>query len=202
MLRKYWPVPVISIAAVLVLVLIYFPLLQYPRAIKNDTATYVPRTVHYKVVVDKGIFQGESDFDGEVRRALSDVRGWSKAGITFTQVSAGPDLVYELTKGDVIKKASPICDDFYNCTVNNRVYVNTERWKWGDGWPGEADEYHALIINHETGHYIGLNHWKCICMFEPAPVMMTHQDVGSFHWWRPNAWPTRQEVRAASTHIL
>jgi len=121
-------------------------------------------------------------------------KGWQQAGIRFVYTTSRPIFTIDFTTGIHIASLSHSCDDFYNCTVGNMIYINTDRWLYGDNWPGTFVNYHVLIINHETGHILGLDEWGCICALRPAPVMLYHQNTTGWHLWKPNPWPISYEI--------
>ena len=56
----------------------------------------------------------------------------------------------------------------------HRIMINLRRWLQGSpGYPVTIEEYHAGVINHEFGHFLGFAHMKCGALGEPGPVMMT-----------------------------
>ena len=62
----------------------------------------------------------------------------------------------------------------YSCKYGKTIMINLRRWLQGSpGYPVSIDEYHAGVINHEFGHFLGFAHMKCGGRGKPAPVMMT-----------------------------
>ena len=52
--------------------------------------------------------------------------------------------------------------------------------------------YAAVVVNHETGHWLGLGHASCPGRGRPAPVMQ-QQSIG-MQGCTPNAWPLDGEL--------
>ena len=54
------------------------------------------------------------------------------------------------------------CDSTYSCRVGRNVIVNETRWltaspAWNADGASLAD-YRHLVVNHETGHWLGFGH--------------------------------------------
>jgi hypothetical protein len=93
---------------------------------------------------------------------------------------------------------SSVCDSTWSCTVGNNVIANEARWTFGSptGLRLSLPDYHELIINHETGHWLGLAHRGCPGAGYPAPVMM--QQSIYLGGCVPNPWPTPAEIASVS----
>ena len=49
-----------------------------------------------------------------------------------------------------------------------------------------------MVVNHETGHFLGLDHASCSGPGRPAPVMMQQsKGLNGCHF---NPWPTAREL--------
>jgi hypothetical protein len=53
-----------------------------------------------------------------------------------------------------------------------------------------------MVIDHETGHWLGQGHAFCARPGALAPVMQ--QQSKGMHGCRPNPWPLPWEIRAVS----
>jgi hypothetical protein len=140
-----------------------------------------------------------SDFAAEAARIYRDGRGWAQFGkVALKQVDSGGDFTLWLATPDKLPTFSPVCDETWNCTVGNDVIVNEARWKDGSptDLPLSLPDYRALIINHETGHWLGLQHRPCPAPGALAPVMM--QQSISLGGCRANPWPTPAEISAVN----
>lgn len=79
-----------------------------------------------------------------------------------------------------------------NCGVGRTVAVNLKRWQLrSPEFDGPPEEYRALIISHEVGHWLGYDHRGCPGPGEPAPVMT--QQIKGRTAASPTPGPTRGE---------
>ena len=134
-------------------------------------------------------------------RTLNDRRGWGeRRGVEFTEVRRHGDFRLWLASAAVVRAAHPSCSAAYSCRVGRDVFINARRWREG------ADSYRTLpllgyrqyVINHEVGHWLGLDHQGCTGRADPAPVMQ-QQTIG-LDGCAPRIWPLPREHRAAATH--
>ncbi|GGV19811.1 hypothetical protein GCM10010293_15180 [Streptomyces griseoflavus] len=154
------------------------------------------RPVRYVVKVETGLDISASQAANEIADILASRRGWTHdPDNAFQLVGAGSP--HDLT----IRIATPATADAlcwagiqqdtggeYNCEVPGGVVVNLKRWvKGSPTFDGPIDEYRALIINHEMGHFLGHSHVTCGGAGQPAPVMM--QQIKGLHGCVANAWP-------------
>ena len=130
-----------------------------------------------------------------VHAILGHERGWTADGSTGFRL-VGPDepadfMVRIATPGTV----DDICGQYgldtggeVNCRVGESVMVNLKRWMTGSPeFSGPVEEYRALIINHEVGHFLGHGHEGCPGPGAPAPAMM--QQIKGLDGCVANAWP-------------
>jgi hypothetical protein len=77
------------------------------------------------------------------------------------------------------------------------VVINQRRWLHASPlWHRRhlsLRAYRDMVVDHETGHWLGWHHRGCPHRGALAPVMMP-QSKG-LHGCRPNPWPTRAELR-------
>jgi len=148
----------------------------------------------YRVEVEDGTGVDPDEAAEQIAAILNHERGWSRGGgAAFRQVSdASASLVIRIATPDT---ADSLCaaggldtKGELNCRVGRTVAVNLKRWLLGSPqFDGPAEEYRALIINHEVGHWLGYGHRGCPGPGKPAPVMM--QQIKGLDGCTSNAWP-------------
>ncbi len=92
------------------------------------------------------------------------------------------------------------CGRVWSCRNGRNVVVNEDRWLGtSDSWLAALaplETYRTMVINHETGHWLGFGHASCPGAGAPAPVMQ--QQSKGMQGCRVNPWPLPREVSAAS----
>lgn len=153
------------------------------------------RIVKYKVI-SWGVVQSDlATFKELVAETFKDKRGWAAANISFQYVTSGEDLTVVLSEPQRVANASPICDAFYSCRVGRFAIINDDRWRLATtAWTGTLRDYQHMVLNHETGHWLGRGHAFCGGSNQLAPVMQ-QQSMG-LHGCRPNPWPLAWEIKA------
>jgi hypothetical protein len=135
-------------------------------------------------------------FAATVLEVLNDPRGWALDGrVSFRRVEAGGDFTVWLAAASAMRSFGPPCHPRYSCRRGGNVIINEDRWMTGsDPWAGPLPEYRAMVVNHETGHWLGFGHAACPGSGQPAPVMMQQsKGTGSCV---PNPWPLPGEREA------
>lgn len=104
-----------------------------------------------------------------------DPRGWRAAGYEFRRVASGGDFTLVLATADMVPTFSSECSSSWSCRVGRYVIINQTRWLHASPAWNRAHEtlrdYRHLVVNHETGHWLGHPHATCPGS-GPAPVMM------------------------------
>jgi hypothetical protein len=150
-------------------------------------------TTRGAIVADLGLFARTVD------ATYADARGWRRAGIAFRRVpvSAASDFTVVLAAADRMTSFSTFCSARYSCRVGRYVIVNQDRWRYGvRHWTTTLLAYRRMVVNHETGHWLGLGHGYCPAAAAVAPVMQ--QQSISLRGCRPNPWPKATEIRAVA----
>lgn len=162
------------------------------------TEQKVARRSYTYCVAAKGVSSSYlGAFRSKLQAVYADERGWGLGGsIIFKEVSSGCSFTAWLTKAELVPSfSSVICDSTWSCRVGNNVIINFDRWSnaspaWNAAG-GDLDEYRSMVINHETGHWLGFRHRYCGGAGQPAPVMQ--QQSINLQGCRFNAWPTESE---------
>ena len=157
------------------------------------------------VISTKGTLTANVDeFTTQVNQTLNSAEGWSRLGLRFVQVESGGQFTVWLAEPSQVPSFSPSgCDAVVSCTVGNNVIINEARWLNGsDAWNaagGNLRDYRHMVVNHETGHWLGHGHEYCAGAGQPAPVMQ--QQTINMQGCTPNPWPQRQELYAPKIGI-
>lgn len=155
------------------------------------------RLHRYTVVTRGRIVADVGRFRAVLAATYADPRGWARAHHRFREVPRGGDFTVVLAQAASVPSYHPICSSFYSCRVGRYVIVNQDRWRHGSPYvPGDLLSYRQMVINHETGHWLGRGHASCPGAGRAAPVMM--QQSKGLHGCRLNPWPLPGEIRAVS----
>lgn len=156
----------------------------------------VRRTVTYRVETRGTITTSVREFAAQARETYADARGWRASGVAFRQVPRGGDFTLVLAAAEQVPRFSSACSATYSCRVGRFVIINQTRWRQATPpWVAAGRslrDYRHLVVNHETGHWLGLGHAGCARRGAPAPVMMP-QSKG-LDGCRFNPWPTPAEA--------
>lgn len=171
--------------------------------LSQPSAAAAPQIVYtYEV---RGLANSSSltSFAAAAASNYADPRGWTLGGsVAFRRVASGGDFTLWLAAAGRVPGFGSPCDSTYSCRVGRNVIINETRWltaspSWNATGASLAD-YRHLVLNHETGHWLGFGHGFCGGPGQLAPVMQ--QQSISMQGCRPNAWPTateRQRLAAA-----
>ncbi|MBV8082881.1 MAG: DUF3152 domain-containing protein [Candidatus Eremiobacteraeota bacterium] len=161
----------------------------------------VERTFTYAIAQRGAIHADMHAFAAFVSRVYADPRGWSLGGrVAFRQVQTGADFTVWLASADEMASFGGGCSRQWDCRAGRDIVINQTRWFGGSlFWHGALDDYRTMILNHETGHWLGLDHQSCPAPGALAPVMM-QQSKGTAACI-PNPRPL-QEEQARVARIL
>lgn len=154
------------------------------------------RRVTYSVTTRGAITADVADFRRLAQQTYDDPRGWRNGGVEFRRVRRGGDFTLVLAAARAVPTFSSTCSPTWSCRVGRWVVINQERWlhaspPWNAAGRSLRD-YRHLVVNHETGHWLGLGHASCPSGGGPAPVMMP-QSKGT-GGCRFNPWPLAREA--------
>ncbi len=183
---------------------IQLPKIATPTWLGGQTATPATREVSYTIATKGSVRADFDEFKRQVSETLNSPLGWSRLGVKFTQVESGGDFHVWLTESSQVPSFSPTgCDTIVSCTVGANVIINETRWLNGsDSWNGAGGslrDYRSMVVNHETGHWLGHGHEYCSGAGQPAPVMQ--QQTINMQGCKPNPWPLANEMYAPTLGI-
>ncbi len=191
----------IALAVVLVAVAAFIGIIE--KASVDADAIGVPDITYTYEVRGLGNASDLGPFAAAAAETYADGRGWSLGGtIAFRQVPAGGDFTLWLSAAGNLPGFGSGCSAAWSCRVGRNVIVNESRWLGAsDAWnaaAGSLRDYRHMVINHETGHWLGFGHSNCGGAGQPAPVMQ--QQSISLQGCRFNPWPLdweREQVARA-----
>ncbi|MCR6033298.1 DUF3152 domain-containing protein [Nocardioides sp. zg-579] len=166
-----------------------------PRSVRHRVD--VRRTVTYSVQTRGRLTTSLATFRRQAQQTYEDARGWRGSGVRFVPVRRGGSFTLVLAAAAEVPRFSPVCSAQWSCRVGRYVVINQERWKHASpAWNaarGALRDYRHMVVNHETGHWLGRGHATCGGRGQPAPVMQ--QQSKGLGGCRFNPWPTLAELR-------
>ena len=169
-----------------------------PSVVAGPAAADTPATAYtYKIVYSGAISVDKAEFERVVAETYADRRGWRRAGVSFQRVPASEASTFTVVLAEAtrVPRYSSECSVKFSCRVGRNVIINQNRWRWGvPHWKTGLTGYRQMVLNHETGHWLGRGHANCSGPGRAAPVMQ--QQSKSLQGCRPNPWPTAAEIAA------
>lgn len=183
---------------------VQMPKVATPAWLGEQSAPPAAREVTYTVATKGSVTADFDEFTSQVNETLNSPLGWSRLGVRFTRVESGGQFTVWLSEASQVPSFSPSgCDAIVSCTVGNNVIINETRWQNGsDAWNGAGGSlrnYRHMVLNHETGHWLGHGHEYCSGAGQDAPVMQ--QQTINMQGCKPNPWPLQSEVYAPKLGI-
>jgi len=158
----------------------------------------VRRTVRYHVETRGRITTSLKEFRAQAQQTYEDPRGWRAAGIRFVPVKSGGAFTLVLAQASYLPRFSSGCSAMWSCRVGRFVIINQDRWKNASpAWNAAhlpLRGYRHMVVNHETGHWLGLGHAHCPGPGRLAPVMQ--QQSKGLQGCRFNPFPTTREINS------
>ncbi len=155
----------------------------------------VRRTATYRIETRGEITASRATFRSQVAETFADPRGWRSAGVAFKRVARGGDFSVVLAEASTVPDFSPVCSAQWSCRVGRYVIINQLRWKNASPSWNAANQtlrgYRHMVVNHETGHWLGHGHRGCTGQGNLAPVMQ--QQSKGLDGCRHNPWPLASE---------
>ena len=161
-------------------------------------AVPVRRRVTYSVTTRGPVTTSMKVFRRQAQETFEDPRGWRGAGVEFRRVRRGGDFTLVLAAARAVPTFAAGCSATWSCRVGRWVIINQERWKhaspaWNAAGRSRRD-YRHMVVNHETGHWLGHGHASCPRGGGRAPVMMQQsKGTGACAF---NPWPLPWEAAA------
>jgi len=153
------------------------------------------RSFTYSVITWGNVNQNVDEFARLANETFKDPRGWSQAGVSFDRVSTGGDFTLVLSEASELGKL-PGCSADWSCRSGRYVIINQDRWAGAtDAWNsygGSLRDYRHMVINHESGHWLGLGHQQCSGAGNLAYVMQ--QQSINLGGCKANPWPLLAEI--------
>lgn len=153
------------------------------------------RTITYETGV-LGAVEGTRDaLRLRARQALTDPRGWALGDdIAYVEVADGADFRLWLASPQVVADAAPVCSAEWSCRVGDDVYINDVRFREATATYARRSltSYQWYVINHEVGHWLGVDHYDCPGAGQAAPVMQ--QQSIALEGCTTNVWPLAFEL--------
>jgi hypothetical protein len=131
-------------------------------------------------------------FAAAAAETYADPRGWAAGGaVRFERVASGGDFTLWLAADAQMATFGGACGFVWSCRSGRNVVINEDRWTgaspaWNETGASLRD-YRHMVVNHETGHWLGLGHQTCAAVGTAAPVMQ-QQSMG-LQSCTPNPWP-------------
>ncbi len=155
----------------------------------------VHRVLTYSLATRGDVGAEGASFGAVVAAVYADERGWLRSHRRFARVARGGDFTVVLAQASLVPTYSRSCSALYSCRVGRDVILNVDRWRSGArAFPGSLEQYRQMVLDHETGHWLGLGHASCPGRGRPAPVMQ--QQSKGMQGCTPNAWPLEGELAA------
>lgn len=160
-------------------------------------------TVTYDVTTKGAIYASLSEFKLQANQTLNDPRGWSRMNVKFVEVASGGQFTLVLAEASQLPTFSSGCSADWSCNAGRYVIINQDRWmnatqSWTAAGGGLRD-YRHMVINHETGHWLGHDHEQCGGAGQPAPVMQ--QQSIDLQGCTFNPWPLTSELTSTRLGI-
>lgn len=156
-----------------------------------------PKKTYTYCVASRGVDASElSGLQNKLASVFADARGWSIDNrVSFVKADSSCNFTVWLAEASQMSSFGAICDSLWSCAVRPNIIINYDRWKnASDAWNqkgGSLDDYRTMVINHETGHWLGFGHVNCGGPGQSAPVMQ--QQSINLQGCNFNPWPLPYE---------
>ena len=162
----------------------------------NAAKRSATKTVTYDVTTRGVVTASLAEFRAQANATLNDPRGWARMGVVFQEVASGGVFTLVLSEASQLPSFSPGCGVEYSCRAGRYVIINQDRWLGAtDSWNqagGSLRDYRHMVVNHETGHWLGHGHANCGGTGQAAAVMQ--QQSIALQGCKFNPWPLDSEL--------
>lgn len=166
------------------------------KGVKGKHTVAVRRVATYHVETRGKITANLKQFKRLAQETYDDPRGWRGQGVKFRRVAKGGSFTLVLAQAATVPSFSSACSSTWSCRVGRFVIINQTRWTSASpAWHAygrSLRDYRHMVVNHETGHWLGRGHLGCPAPGAKAPVMM--QQSKGLAGCRANPWPTKSEL--------
>jgi hypothetical protein len=150
-----------------------------------------PRVYRYSVQ-GRGNVSDLEAFAAAAAETYADPRGWNHGGtVRFERVASGGAFTLWLSADGQMRTFGGACDVMWSCRNGRNVVINEDRWLGASpAWVragGNLRDYRHMVVNHETGHWLGYAHTVCASPGAAASVMQ--QQSMDLQGCTPNPWP-------------
>lgn len=154
------------------------------------------RIVTYDVMTKGAVTASLAEFKSQASATLNDGRGWARLGVAFQEVASGGMFTLVLSEASQLPTFSSGCGVEYSCRAGRYVIINQDRWltatpSWNSAG-GTLRDYRHMVVNHETGHWLGHGHTNCSGAGSAAAVMQ--QQSINLQGCTFNPWPLASEL--------
>ncbi|MET3963332.1 hypothetical protein ABIE44_003266 [Marmoricola sp. OAE513] len=136
----------------------------------------VRKTFTYSIATRGRITADLDTFAALTAQTYGDPRGWRSAGYSFRRVARGGDFTLVLASSSQMPSFGFPCSRTWSCRVGRNVIINQTRWLHASpAWNAQKlklRDYRHMVVDHETGHWLGHRHRGCPGKGKKAPVMM------------------------------
>lgn len=164
-----------------------------PTATTTLPVLDVYRRLTYTITTRGAVRADLATFARTAAATYDSPQGWRRAHLRFTRVTRGGDFTLVLAQSRTMRTFSRACSPLYSCRAGRNVVINETPWLHATpAWTGTLTDYRRMVLDHETGHFLGFGHAVCPRPGAPAPVMQ--QQSKSLQGCRPNPWPLATEI--------
>lgn len=160
-------------------------------------------TVTYDVATRGSVKASFTEFKQQANQTLNDARGWARMNVAFKEVASGGQFTLVLAEASQLPSFSSGCSSEYSCRAGRFVVINQDRWlgatpSWNKA-RGSLRDYRHMVVNHETGHWLGHGHTNCSGSGQAAAVMQ--QQSIDLRGCKFNPWPLASELNSSMLGI-